>query len=116
MTEPNNIEERVSRLERSVAEARKDAAAARILAGGADRDVSEMRTELKAHTQTLNALRTTQVEQGKEIRDLRTETREGFAQLRTEMQHGFSVVAVGMAQINAQLAIAIGESGEAEES
>ncbi|CAN5407108.1 hypothetical protein BH23ACT9_BH23ACT9_31400 [soil metagenome] len=42
-----------------------DAQAARTLAGGADRDVSEVRAELRAHTQVLNALRETQVEQGR---------------------------------------------------
>jgi DNA-binding protein H-NS len=131
VSEPDNIPERVSRLEHSVAEARKDAAAARILAGGADRDVSEMRTELKAHTKLLNALRETQVEQGKEIRDLRTELRaemregdasiraemrEGDASIRAEMREGFAKMGVGMAQITALLTIAIDKPEESDES
>ncbi len=45
-----------------------------VLAAGADRDVSEIR----AHTQGLNALRETQLEQGREITSLRQEMREGF--------------------------------------
>jgi hypothetical protein len=37
--------------------ARADAVAARVLAAGADRDISEVRTELRAPTAALNALR-----------------------------------------------------------
>lgn len=69
MSEPDNIPERVTNLEHEVAEARKDAAAARILAGGADRDVADMRIELRSHTKSLQALRETQVEQGREMRN-----------------------------------------------
>jgi hypothetical protein len=72
--------------------ARVDAAAARVLAAGADRDVSEVRAELRAHIQALNALRETQLEQAREMR-------EGFA----EMREGFATQAIGMAQITALL-------------
>lgn len=54
MTEEGNLEARVSALEGEMGEikhrmgrAEKDAAAARVLAGGADRDVSEMRAEIR---------------------------------------------------------------------
>lgn len=63
-----------------------------MLAGAADRDVSEFRAELRAHTSTLNALRETQVEQGHEI-----------AGLRSEMRDGFTKVNLGVAQIVALL-------------
>ncbi len=63
-----------------------------MLAAGADRDVSEVRAELRAHTQGLNALRETQLEQGREITSLRQEMREDLATLGT-----------GMAQITALL-------------
>ena len=123
MTEPDNIAERVSRLEASVADARKDAAAARILAGGADRDVSEMRTELKAHTKVLNALRETQVEQGKEMRGgfaqvesrfakVEGDMREGFAQVRDEAGAGFAQVRNEMGAGFAMLKKAIDKSNE----
>ena len=56
-----------------------------MLATGADRDVSEVRAELRAHTQGLNALRETQLEQGREITSLRQEMREGLATLGTGM-------------------------------
>jgi hypothetical protein len=83
--------------------ARVDAAAARVLAAGADRDVSEVRAELRAHIQALNALRETQLEQAREMR-------EGFAEMRAEMREGFAKTwewfakqATGMAQITALL-------------
>ena len=64
----------------------------RLLAAGADRDVSEVRAELRAHTQALNALRETQLEQGRKIDEQGREMRQGFATLAT-----------GMAQITALL-------------
>jgi hypothetical protein len=83
--------------------ARVDAAAARVLAAGADRDVSEVRAELRTHIQALNALRETQLEQAREMREgfaeMRTEMREGFAKTR----EGFATQATGMAQITALL-------------
>jgi chromosome segregation ATPase len=92
-------EARFTRLEHDVAElreqvtlAKSDAAAARVLASGADRDVSEVRAELRTHTQGLNALRETQLEQGRAV-----------GELRHEMRSGFTTVATGMAQITALL-------------
>ncbi|MGH3751341.1 MAG: hypothetical protein ACRDRP_01360 [Pseudonocardiaceae bacterium] len=74
---PDDIETRMTILEREVAQLREqvtltrsDAAAARLLASGADHDVSEVRAELRAHTQALNALRETQLEQGRAIASL----------------------------------------------
>ncbi len=52
-----SLEREVARLREQVALTSTDAAAARVLAAGADRDVSEVRAELRAHTQSLNALR-----------------------------------------------------------
>ncbi|WP_414938175.1 hypothetical protein [Amycolatopsis sp. cmx-11-51] len=76
------LAQRVARLERQVAdltERSADAAAARVLAAGADRDVAEVRAELRAHTGTLNALREDQI-------DLRDEMRRGFATVNTSLQ------------------------------
>jgi septal ring factor EnvC (AmiA/AmiB activator) len=72
-----------------------DAQAARTLAAGADRDVSEVRAELRAHTRVLNALRETQAEQGRTIAELRA----GLADLRVEMRAGFAALASGMGDI-----------------
>lgn len=80
--------------------ARVDAAAARVLAAGADHDVSEVRAELRAHLQVLNALRETQLEQAREMREGFAETREGFAKQAT-----------GMAQITALLTKIAGPAG-----
>ncbi|MFE5570645.1 hypothetical protein ACFQ68_37020 [Amycolatopsis japonica] len=76
------LAERVARLERQVAdltERSADAAAARVLAAGADHDVAQVRAELRAHTGTLNALRQDQV-------DLREEMRDGFATVNRSLR------------------------------
>ena len=80
-----SLEREVSQLREQVALSSADAAAARVLAAGADRDVGEVRAELRAHTQALNALRETQLEQGQEIRELGREMHAGFATLSTGM-------------------------------
>ncbi|HEY6423584.1 MAG TPA: hypothetical protein VIY28_10145 [Pseudonocardiaceae bacterium] len=117
----NDFETRLTAVERELARLREkaaitgnDAAGARVLAAGADRDVSEVRAELRAHTQGLNALRETQVEQGgaitglrRDLDGLRREVREGF----TEMRDGFGTVATGMAQLTALLTNITGEGG-----
>jgi hypothetical protein len=111
MPEPDErgLEERVSRVEHEVVELREqqaitrtDAAAARVLAGGADRDVAEVRTHLRAHTQVLNALRETQLEHQTEMREFKEEARAGFAEMREfkeETRAGFATVHAGMARI-----------------
>lgn len=99
MSEPGDgdVEARLSVVEHEVAQlraqltdtradlamARIDSAGARVLASGADREVTEVRAELRAHTQTLNALRETQLDHHADIQALTAETREGFATLRT---------------------------------
>jgi len=79
------LETAVVRLREEAALSRTDALAARVLAAGDDHDVSEVRAELRAHTQALNALRETQLER-------QAETHEGFA-----------VVTTGLAQITTLL-------------
>jgi chromosome segregation ATPase len=78
-----DLEHEVMRLKDSVEVSRADAAAARVLAGGADRDVSDLKTLLRAHAQSLNALRETQQEHQVEIRTLRSEMRRGFGTLQS---------------------------------
>jgi isocitrate lyase len=105
-TSGDNVERRVARLERDVARLREevalagsDASAARTLAAGADRDVSEVRAELRAHTQALNALRQTQLEQGQALERLQ----ESVQQQAEVTSEGFTTVRSGMAQIVALL-------------
>jgi chromosome segregation ATPase len=111
---PNDdLEARVSALESQIRLVRDDAAAARVLAGGADRDVSALAAKLDAHTRVLNALRETQLEQGMAIGELShrmdglTHRVDGLSQrmdgLEHEMRQGFAMMATGMARITALL-------------
>ena len=110
----DDLESRFSRLELEVARLREDVASARALAALADRDVAELRTEMRAHHKVLNALRETQLEQGqqidelreemrREIGGLREEMRREIGELRHEMREGFALQSTGMAQITALL-------------
>jgi chromosome segregation ATPase len=99
-----DLEHEVLRLRDSVEVSRADAVAARVLAGGADRDVSDTKTLLRAHTQTLNALRETQLEQQGELRALNEKIDEKVDALRSQMQQGFGTLHTGMAQLLAVLA------------
>ena len=109
MGTPEDLESRLSAVEREVARLREtaslaatDAGAARVLAAGADHDVSEVRAELRAHTSALNALRQTQLEQGRRLdgMDRRFDSMDlRFDGLETRMTDGFATVGAGMAQI-----------------
>ena len=119
MPELDALEARVTTLEREVAQLRQEVvttrtdAAARVLAGGADRDVSAFGAKLDAHTKTLNALRETQVEQGAILREHGTILREHSEKidrletrldgLEHEMRHGFATLGTGMAHITTLL-------------
>lgn len=67
MSDLEDLARRLTALEEELAEVRQDAAAARALAAGADRDVAEYRAEMRQQTRLLNALRETQVEQGHDL-------------------------------------------------
>jgi chromosome segregation ATPase len=112
----NDLENRVTILEREVARLRdqaaitsSDAAAARVLAAGADRDVSDVRAELRAHTQSLNALRVTQLEMQESQREMQREIQEiqqtlsehaqAIVALDQKMSAGFATLHTGMAQV-----------------
>jgi hypothetical protein len=112
----DDLEPQVSALEGGMAEmqdrvskARTDSAAARILASGADHDVSEVRVEMRAVRHALNALRATQVDHGKKINrlddrvsTLETTVTAGFAGMDAgfaEMRAGFGTMRAGMAEI-----------------
>ena len=115
-----DLEHEVMRIKDSVEISRADAAAARVLAGGADRDVSDMKTLLRAHTQTLNALRETQIEQGQKLTGLDTrltglDTRvvridakvdqldAKVGQMDAKVDRALGLLSTGMAQIVAML-------------
>ncbi len=74
MADPDDLDARLRNVEREVEglktenkELRRDVSAARVLAAGADQDVSNMHAAFRAQTMVLNAMRETQLEHGKRI-------------------------------------------------
>jgi chromosome segregation ATPase len=78
----DDMEQRLAAIEAELPVLRAEAAAARALASGADRDVAEYRSELRAHTRMLNALRETQVAHYGEHKADATELKAGTAELK----------------------------------
>ena len=124
---PDDIETRVTILELEVVRLRdqiavtsSEVAAARVLAAGADHDVSEVRAELRAHTQAVNALRETQLEQGRSIAGLDqrvagleqkvADLDQSVTSLDQKVIEGFSMLGSRMAQITALLTPNAGSS------
>jgi predicted nucleic acid-binding Zn-ribbon protein len=114
---PSDWESRISRLEEQVHDLRTradrtaaDAAAARILAGAADRDVSEFKTEMREfrdhNTQLINAL-SDQV--NGRIDRLEDKVDQGFVEMRGK----FDQLAGGQQHIVELLTRALGNDGEA---
>ncbi|MGH3901600.1 MAG: hypothetical protein ACRDTA_25770 [Pseudonocardiaceae bacterium] len=99
-----DLESRFTRLEQEVDRLREETATTRALAALADRDVAEIRTELRGHRQVLNALRETQLEQGQKIDE---QGRRSDEQVR-EMREGFATLGTGMVQITALLMMITG--------
>ena len=119
-TDPENLEARVTALENEMRIVRQDAAAARVLAVGADRDVADLKIKLDAHTKVLQALRETQLEHGERLSGVETrldrvetrldrvETRLSGMETRlsgmeTEMRQGFATLGAGMAHVTTLL-------------
>ena len=90
------LESRVEALTDRVHRSERDAAAARVLAGGADRDVEQIRGEIRdfkqATTASFNAMR-------EDISDLRGQMNNGFA----EMRNGFAEVDRGFIEMRGRL-------------
>lgn len=115
MTQPSDLETRIAALEARVQElqelagrvraSEQDAAAARVLAGGADRDVAQIRDEIRdfrrATTGSFNAMR-------EDLDDLRTKVDNGF----TEMRGKFDAAAAGQQQIADLLNTLIQQGGQ----
>lgn len=79
----STIEERLAALEAELPQIRQEAAAARALAAGADRDVADYRAEMRSQTRMINALRETQVEQGR----VQTEQGQALDEVKAGMTH-----------------------------
>ncbi len=113
MAQPDGLEGRVAALEATVQQlvdrirhgeerlrhSEQDAAAARVLAGGADRDVSDIRTEIRESRElnvgVLNAMRA-------DMTDLRQHVDHGFARVDRgfgEMRGRLDASAAGQQQI-----------------
>lgn len=100
---PDILEQRVSLVEvgladvrEQVARAGEDGRAARDLAAGADRDVSEVSVTLHAHRQLLNAL-------GESQSEFRREVNARFAVLDAKVDAGFAEMRAGFAAIGTTL-------------
>ena len=96
MTEPEDRDEPITALEADVAalrsrlgRAEQDAAAARILAGGADRDVSDLRGEFREFRDQNNRV----------LSAMRADLTDGFTEMRAEMRKGFATAAMGQQRI-----------------
>jgi hypothetical protein len=92
-----NLERRMTAVEAEVTEIRREAAAARALAAGADRDVADYRAEMRAHTRGLEALRMTQIEHYAEHRSGLEALR--MTQIEHYAEHRSGLEALGMTQI-----------------
>lgn len=99
MASLEELEERLAVLERRFGDLRQEAAAARVLAGGADRDVSDVSDAVKAQTRVLGALRETQVEHGQKLDDLDKK----ITGLDERMTAGFGKLTHGMTAIEGML-------------
>jgi uncharacterized protein YhaN len=110
MAQPPDLEARVAALEARMSEldgrvrrSEQDAAAARVLAGGADRDVTEMTAEIRGfreqNTRVLNAMR-------EDLTDLRSRVDNGF----TEMRGKLDAASAGQQQIVSLLSTLIDQS------
>lgn len=111
--ESGDLEPRVEALENQVRDltakvhaTQQDAAAARVLAGAADRDVSEIRGELRdfrnATTASFNAMRQDFVDLRQDFADLREHVDRRFEQVHqgfVEMRGRFDAAAAGQQQI-----------------
>ena len=81
MSSLEDLEQRIAALEDELAIMRQEAAAARALAAGADRDVAEYRAELRGHTRLLGALRETQLQHYATHKADTAEIKAGIAQI-----------------------------------
>ena len=110
MAHPSDVEARLSALETRVSElaervqhSEQDAAAARVLAGGADRDVEQIRGEIRdfrqATTSSFNAMREDLTDLREDLTDLRKRVEDGFAQV----DRAFAQVDRGFAEMRGRL-------------
>lgn len=106
MAESPDLEARVGKLEVQVSDlsqrlrrSEQDAAAARVLAGGADRDVAEIRGEIRdfreQNNRVLNAMREDITDLRQDMTDFRQQVDNGFVEMRGK----FDAMSAGQQQI-----------------
>jgi hypothetical protein len=126
MTAPDDLEARVAALETQVREladrvrhSEHDAAAARVLAGGADRDVTDLGIKVDANRKAINALgeqtaaRFDRLEEKFDRLEEKVDT--GFAEIGhtfAEMRGTLDTAATGQQQIVTLLTTLIGQQDE----
>jgi hypothetical protein len=114
-----NLESRVTALEVQVGDLRSrvrasehDAAAARVLAGGADRDVGEIRGEIRDFQQatigSFNALRADMVDGFRRVDEKFAQVDNGFAEMRAK----FDMTTAGQQRIVALIQTVIDAQGD----
>jgi predicted nucleic acid-binding Zn-ribbon protein len=112
MVDSSDLEPRITALETQVRELTErvrhtehDAAAARVLAGGADHDVAEIRHEIRdfreSNTRVLNAMR-------EDLTDLRQHVDTGFMEIRGRLD----ATAAGQQHIADMLQVLIAKQGD----
>jgi chromosome segregation ATPase len=101
------LERQVRELDRRVRSSAQDAAAARVLAGGADRDVAEIRDFRQATTSSFNAMRADFTDLRREYIELQQRVDNGFA----EMRGRFDATAAGQQHIVDLLTTIMNEQG-----
>ena len=122
MAEPSDLEARVVKLETQVGDltqrvrrSEHDAAAAHVLAGGADRDVAEIRSEIRdfreQNTRVLNAMREDLTDLRHNMTDLRQQTDNGFIEMRGKLD----ATVAGQQQIMDLLTTLVDRPGEKDD-
>ncbi|WBB57838.1 hypothetical protein O7599_19350 [Streptomyces sp. WMMC500] len=86
MSETDELRRRIDALEAEMDALREHLTTTRAVVAINDRDVAEFKSELRAHKQVLQALRETQLEQGKRIDALDTKVSTGFATVLAAVQ------------------------------
>lgn len=119
MVEPPELAARAAALETEVREltervrrSEQDTAAARVLAGGADRDVAQIRNEIRNYRQaTMSSLNATR----EDLTDVRTRVNDGFVQVNrelAEMRDRLDATAAGLSHITGLLNTLIGQQND----
>ena len=122
MAQPPDLEARVAALEEHVRELdervrhnQQDAAAARVLAGGADRDVTDIRREGREfrdqNNRVLNAMREDLADLRSHVDSLSSRMDNGFAEVRGKLD----AAAAGQEQIARMLGILIAREDEPQD-